>query len=65
MHKDDILDPPNPLYCIIDNKSIYTKRRPYIVYGPMFMPTPGTFEKVLMDLIRPNMSKNVVKNTNK
>ena len=24
------------------------------------MPTPGTFEIVLMDLIRPNVSKNVV-----
>ena len=28
------------------------------------MPTPGTFEKVLTDPIRPNMSKNVVKNAN-
>ena len=25
------------------------------------MPTPSSFEKVLMDPIRPNMSKNVVK----
>ena len=25
------------------------------------MPSPRTFEKVLMDPIRPNMSKNVVK----
>ena len=32
-------------------KSIYTKCRP----------TPRTFEKVLMDPIRPNVSKNVVK----
>ena len=27
------------------------------IYGPMFMPTPRTFEKVLMDPIRPNLSK--------
>ena len=25
------------------------------------MPTPRTFEKVLMDLIKPNVSKNVIK----
>ena len=29
------------------------------------MPTPRTFEKVLMDLIRPNVSKNVVKKCQK
>ena len=29
------------------------------------MPTPRTFEKVLMDPIRPNMSKNVVKKCKK
>ena len=27
----------------------------------MFMPTPRTFEQVLTDLIRPNMSKNNLK----
>ena len=31
----------------------------------MFMLTPGTFEKVLTDLIRPNVSKNVVKKCQK
>ena len=29
------------------------------------MPTPSTFEKVLTDPIRPNVSKNVVKNAKK
>ena len=29
------------------------------------MPTPRTFEKVLTDLMRPNVSKNVVKNAKK
>ena len=29
------------------------------------MPTPRTFEKVLTDLIRPNVSKNVVKKCQK
>ena len=29
------------------------------------MPTPRTFEKVLMDPIRPNVSKNVVKKCKK
>ena len=33
----------------------------YAIYGPTFMPTTRTFEKVLMDPIRPNLSKNVVK----
>ena len=28
----------------------------------MFMPTPGTIEKVLMDLKRANVSKNMVNN---
>ena len=27
------------------------------IYGPTFMPTPRTFEKVLPDPIRPNVSK--------
>ena len=31
------------------------------IYGPTFMPTPRAFEKVLMDPIRPNMSKKIVK----
>ena len=31
----------------------------------MFMPTPRTFEKVLTDPIRPNVSKNVIKNAKK
>ena len=37
----------------------------YVIYGPTFMPTPRTFEKVLMDPIRPNVSKNVVKKCKK
>ena len=37
----------------------------WAIYGPTFMPTPRTFEKVLTDPKRPNMSKNVVKNENK
>ena len=37
----------------------------YAIYGPTFMPTPRTFEKVLTDPIRPNVSKNVVKNSKK
>ena len=31
------------------------------MYGRTFMQTGRTFSKVLMDLIRPNVSKNVVK----
>ena len=30
----------------------------------MFIPNPGTFEKVLTDPIRPNVPKNVVKMPN-
>ena len=33
--------------------------------GPTFMQTPRTFEKVLTNPIRPNMSKNVVKKCKK
>ena len=35
------------------------------IYGPTFMPTTRTFEKVFTDPIRPNMSKNLVKKCNK
>ena len=35
------------------------------IYGPTFMLTPMTFEKVLMDPIRPNMFKKCGKNAKK
>ena len=54
------LDPPKHPFCIKDKETYIYKL--YAIYGPTFMPTPRTFEKVLMDPIRPNMSKYVVKN---
>ena len=62
-HDEICLDPQNPLFCIKEKKTIYTKCRPYMdLYSCQL---PGTFEKVLTDLIRPNMSKNVVKKSQK
>ena len=56
-HDEICLDPQNPIFCIKDKNYIY---KMWAIYGPTFMPTSKTFEKVLMDPIRPNMSKNVV-----
>ena len=45
--------PKTPFFCIKDKtNSIY---KIYAIYGPTFMPTPKTFEKVVMDPIRPNV----------
>ena len=54
-----LLTPKTPFSCIKD-KQIYIYKM-YAIYGHTFMPTPRNFEKVLMDPIRPNMSKNVKK----
>ena len=57
---DYFFGPPKPSFFVYRIKKTYIHKL-YAIYGLTFMPTPRTFEKVVTDLIRPNVSKNLVK----
>ena len=61
-HDENVLDPQNPLFCIMDKKNLYIQNVGHI-RAYIHANFQDFWRKKIKDPMRPNMSKNVVKNT--